>query len=177
MDTSSENRLFLIKKLGISSFIFLIAFCLLGFSPSKAGQEGELITEDTLEGNIISPGFTIIQGNSFLPSSGPLLVKEIEIEREITVVVTGYSSSPQETDDTPYLTASGTWVKDGIVATNILPFGTKIRLPEIYENKIFVVEDRMNSRKGYHVDIWFSDRWQALDFGIRNTYIEVIEEA
>ena len=42
--------------------------------------------------------------------------------------------------------------------------------------KIFIVEDRMNSKKGYyHVDVWFEDYHQAKDFGVKTTYIEVLE--
>jgi 3D (Asp-Asp-Asp) domain-containing protein len=49
-------------------------------------------------------------------------------------------------------------------------------LPEIYGDKIFVVEDRMHSRKGYyHVDIWQSTYTEAKDFGAKRTYIEVLE--
>ena len=39
------------------------------------------------------------------------------------VWLTAYSSSVDETDDTPFITASGKHVRDGIVATNFLPFG------------------------------------------------------
>jgi len=88
---------------------------------------------------------------------------------------TAYSSTPEETDEDPFITASGIWVKDGIVANNLLPFGTKIRLPELYGDKVFVVEDRMNSRKGYyHFDIWFASKKEALQFGAKNTYVEVL---
>ncbi|GAI34149.1 unnamed protein product, partial [marine sediment metagenome] len=97
-------------------------------------------------------------------------------KKTIEVVVTAYSSSPWETDDSPYLTAAGTWVREGIVANNKYPFGTEIRIPEIYGEKIFVVEDRMSWKKGeYHIDIWFPSYWEALNFGTKRTYIEVLE--
>ena len=41
--------------------------------------------------------------------------------------VTAYSSEPNETDDTPFITADGSHVADGIAASNLLPFGTKIQ--------------------------------------------------
>src|SRR3990167_5924685 len=82
------------------------------------------------------------------------------------VWLTAYSSSVDETDDTPFITASGKHVRDGIVATNFLPFGTKIKIPSLYGDKIFVVEDRMHPRKKQQIDIWFPERWQAVDFGI-----------
>jgi 3D (Asp-Asp-Asp) domain-containing protein len=117
----------------------------------------------------------VIEGNSLLPLSQPAN-PEPEIIQKIPVVITAYSSSPWETDSSPYLTAAGTWVRKGIVANNKFPFGTKIRIPEIYGDKIFVVEDRMNRRKSnYHIDIWFPHYWQALNFGVKRTYIEVLE--
>lgn len=94
----------------------------------------------------------------------------------IKVVITAYSSTPDQTDDTPFITASGKHVRDGIVANNMLPMGTKIRIPELYGQKVFVVEDRMNRRKsGYHVDIWFPEKQLAVDFGVKTAEIEVIE--
>ncbi len=113
------------------------------------------------------------QGNSLLPISNP--ADPIKVQA-IKMVVTAYSSTPEETDDTPFITASGKTVEDGIVANNLLPFGTEVMIPEIYGDKIFVVEDRMHQRKGYyHLDIWFADTKQAKDFGSKRVYIEVLE--
>jgi len=96
--------------------------------------------------------------------------------KTIKVIVTAYSSTPDQTDDTPFITASGKYVRDGIVANNMLPMGTKIKIPELYGEKIFVVEDRMNRRKSnYHVDIWFPEKQLAVNFGVKTAEIEVIE--
>ena len=92
-------------------------------------------------------------------------------------MATAYSSTVWQTDSTPFITAAGTGVRDGIIANNLLPFGTKVMVPEIYPDKIFVVEDRMHSRKGYyHIDIWFPTYIEAKNFGAKTTYIEVLEE-
>jgi len=92
------------------------------------------------------------------------------------VWLTAYSSTPEETDDTPYLTASGTIVRHGVVATNQLPFGTKIQIPELFGEKIFVVEDRMHRRKKGFVDIWMPTKEEAKRFGIVRAYILILEE-
>ncbi len=114
-----------------------------------------------------------IQGNSFLPVSNPEAPIKV---KKVKVVITAYSSTAWQTDDTPFITASGKTVEQGIVANNMLPFGTEIRIPELYGDEIFVVEDRMNQKKGYyHVDIWFADYEQAKNFGSKNTYIEILE--
>jgi len=99
-----------------------------------------------------------------------------ETTQRISVAVTAYSSCPLETDSDPFITASGKWVQDGIVAANFLAFGTKIKIPELYGNKVFVVQDRMHPRKKYQVDIWFPSKTEAIDFGAHYSYIELVEE-
>lgn len=102
------------------------------------------------------------------PINAPTIIKK--------VVVTGYSSTPDQTDDTPFITASNKLVRDGIVACNFLDFGTKIRLPELFGDKIFVVEDRMHEKYSTnHIDIWFPDRETAQNFGIKETILEILE--
>ena len=119
------------------------------------------------------PGLLTVQENSLLPSS---LLPTPKVVKTINVIITAYPSTPGETDDTPFITASNTTVRDGIIANNLLPFGTKIRIPELYGDKVFTVEDRMSSKKGYyHFDIWFSSRQGAKDFGAKLTHIEVLE--
>jgi len=59
------------------------------------------------------------------------------IVKRVKVVLTGYSSTFAQTDDTPFITANGTYVHDGIVANNGLPFGTQIKIPDIYGDKVF----------------------------------------
>ena len=89
---------------------------------------------------------------------------------------TGYSSTEDQTDDSPFITASGAHVEDGIVAINGLPFGTKVRIPDLYGDKVFTVEDRMHERMGNaHADIWFADRHEAVEFGARFAKIEILE--
>lgn len=116
----------------------------------------------------------IIQDNSLAALNDYSSQKKVA--KKMKVVITGYSSCPEETDDTPFITAQGTWVKKGIVANNLLPFGTEIRIPELYNNEVFIVEDRMNARSGfYHIDIWFPSKEEAQKFGAKWTYIEILE--
>jgi len=99
-----------------------------------------------------------------------------EVVRTIKMVLTAYNSLPEQTDDTPFITASGKHVADGIIANNLLPFGTKVRIPSLYGDKVFVVEDRMHSNKSkYHVDVWMPDYSQAKNFGAKITDIQIIE--
>jgi len=100
-----------------------------------------------------------------------------KVVKTIVMVATAYSSTPDQTDDTPNITASNKEVRDGFVANNGLKFGTKIRMPELYGDKIFVVEDRMHKRKGVRqIDIWKPTYSAAKNFGVKwNIKVEVLE--
>ena len=116
--------------------------------------------------------------NSFVSLESTPIAKteDNNVKKTISVLITAYSSCLEETDDTPFLTANGSTVADGIIANNSLPFGTEIRIPELYGNKVFVVQDRMNPRAGYnHFDIWFPSKEQAVQFGAVRTYIEILK--
>lgn len=89
------------------------------------------------------------------------------------VPVTAYSSTPDQTDSTPFITASGTHVRDGVFAANFLPIGTRVKIPEVYGDKIFIVEDRMNARYRVHGDIWMETRQEAKTWGIKYVTLEV----
>lgn len=122
----------------------------------------------------------VYQENSLNANSAHYIPKEVrgcvaEEAKTFKVVITAYSSSPCETDSSPYITASGDWVKDGIIASNFLSFGTEVKIPELFGDKVFVVQDRMHPRKKYHIDIWFPSRVEALEFGVHYSYIELVE--
>ena len=94
--------------------------------------------------------------------------------KTLKVWMTAYSSDPDETDSTPFITASGSHVRPGVAAANFLPFGTKFRIPELFGNKIFVIEDRMHSRFSNRVDIWFETKENAKNFGKQFSKIEIL---
>lgn len=93
-----------------------------------------------------------------------------------SVWVTAYSSTPEETDETPFTTASMTEVRDGIIAANFLPFGTKVLIPELFGDKIFTVEDRMHERKRNFIDVWMDSKEDALQFGITRAEIVILNK-
>jgi len=94
-------------------------------------------------------------------------------KKTMYVTVTAYSSTKDQTDGDPYLTALGTPVRDGIVAANFLPIGTVIRFLDKFGDRLFVVEDRMDERFGLQVDIWMSNQEEAKNFGIQYLEIEI----
>lgn len=102
-------------------------------------------------------------------------VAEYQVKRTLRITVTAYSSTKDQTDADPFITASGTFVRDGIIAHNFLPFGTRVRFPEVFGDKIFVVQDRMNPRKGYYIaDIWMPTREAAKTWGAPVLTMEIL---
>ena len=143
----------------------LVLFAALGVFSEPRSAQGSLAYHNS--------DLLTVQENSLLPSS-PL--PEPKVAKTIRVIITAYSSTPEETDNTPFITAANTTVRDGVIANNLLPFGTKIRIPELYGDKVFIIEDRMNSKKGsYHFDIWFPSKQEAKEFGPKLTQIQVLE--
>jgi 3D (Asp-Asp-Asp) domain-containing protein len=89
----------------------------------------------------------------------------------IAVQASAYSSSVSQTDSTPCITAAGTVVRPGVIATNFLPFGTIVTI----NNEQYIVEDRMNKRyRGRYIDIWFRHRTDALAFGRQNVTLTIV---
>ena len=87
--------------------------------------------------------------------------------------VTAYSSSPDETDDTPNITAMGSETRNGVIAANFLPFGAKVRIPKLFGDTVFTVEDRMHQRFQDRLDVWFPTKAEAKRFGLQFTEVEI----
>ncbi len=160
------------KKWYLLVLITLMGIGLLGIHPLYLPKTEKAMADVVIGLDEEILDFQIVQQTTLLPSA-PL--PAVEISKKLKVMVTAYSSTVWETQGDPFITASGSRVRDGIVANNLLNFGAKIRLPEIFEDKVFVVEDRMHWRKGYyHVDVWFPSYEEALAFGAKLTEIEIL---
>ena len=149
-------------------------------SPETFSSEHE--TQQNIDKNLVT-----IQKNTLMSMANPLavqrpkakLIQELEprVKHRIKMTITAYSSTYCQTDSTPFITASNSWVRWGVVANNFFPFGTRIRIPEYFGDKIFDIEDRMHWRKSNeHVDIWFPVKQQAINFGITKTYVEILAD-
>ncbi|OGY56343.1 MAG: hypothetical protein A2Y84_02295, partial [Candidatus Colwellbacteria bacterium RBG_13_48_8] len=103
---------------------------------------------ETTEVALAGEDNALVNQSPITKPDGGLDAKEV-----VAVTITAYSSEIQQTDSTPYLTAAGTTVRPGIVAANWLPIGTRVRIPKIFGDKIFVVEDRMHNRHTDRLDV------------------------
>ncbi len=108
-----------------------------------------------------------------------VVVNEIRVVSTSVHAITAYNSLPEQTNCQPCITANGFNVcEHGIedtIAANFLRFGTKVRIPELFGDRVFIVRDRMNKRYPSRVDIWMLERDDAIQFGIKRAKIEVIE--
>jgi 3D (Asp-Asp-Asp) domain-containing protein len=127
-----------------------------------------LKTDKTVQND--KPTYTVPSTKNVETGKGKDVVKTVKVD------ITAYTSTVEECDGSPFITADGSVVRDGIVATNILPIGTKIRIPAYFGDRVFEVHDRMNTRYSYRVDIWMSDQKAMRTWGLkRNVTIEVVE--
>ena len=84
--------------------------------------------------------------------------------------VTAYSSSLDETQGDPFITASGQRVRDGIIAcSREYPFGTRF----LIEGRLYVCLDRLARKYDHRIDIWKPNKAEALQFGRRELPVEV----
>lgn len=141
----------------LTSILLLISVLLTWVAP-QASQAQEL-NKDSNTAEI-----------KFLPLAGPRAPR-----RTLNAVLTVYSSTPDQTDDTPFIAASGAYVYDGLIAVNWLPFGTKVKFPDLFGDKIFTVDDRMHPRFGYgRVDVWMdAPRPELMAFGLKRTKMQI----
>lgn len=93
------------------------------------------------------------------------------LKKNMKILVTGYSSTPDQCWGDPFTTASGTRVHKGTMACPVqYSFGTEI---EIEGMGIFVCEDRGGAINGNHFDMWFESRGQALAWGKRTVEADI----
>ena len=134
-----------------------------------------------------SPALALVPGNvvAYLPPLPPETFPAAggrTPTRTMTVVATAYNSLPNQTDNTPCLTAIGfdlceQYAQVGTgntIAANFLRIGTQVRFPELFGDKVFVVRDRMNARYGRgRVDIWMPQYDEAKLFGKQRLVMEI----
>lgn len=101
----------------------------------------------------------------------------------VSVKVTGYNSLAAQTDSTPFITATGTRTRVGVIALSpdlrrTFPYGTKVRISGFIKTNgcnpaylpkpnqgYYIVEDSTSSRKTRTADVWFPTRSAAINFG------------
>jgi 3D (Asp-Asp-Asp) domain-containing protein len=154
----------------------------LEFAYSSMSQHSQSVNDQIADSNPALVQSTSLMASAVAASSKNLKTTKLSLSwsEEMSVLATGYSSTPDQTDDSPFIMANGHYVHDGAIAANVyingkkIPLGTLVKIPELYGNRIFVVEDRMNSRYTNNIDLWFADRSSALNFGAKRVKIQIV---
>lgn len=100
-------------------------------------------------------------------------IKKVATYDSLKVDVTWYTSSVQETDSTPFVTADGSRVKDGIIAVShnllaVFEYGDSLYVEDL---GWFEVHDCMHQRWMNAVDIWCGDSTDARQNGRQQKWI------
>ena len=144
-------NIYLVKKhLDIICWIFLIFVALTALAViSDKGQAGELYTPPP-----------------------PQVENDLGNRTEsFEATITCYNSLPEQTDSTPFITAYNEPVREGLIANNYYPKGTKV----IIEGKEYFVGDRMNKKYGKeYFDIWSSNIEFCKKWGVKKVKFIVL---
>lgn len=148
------------KKLFILSILVLFLSI---FSQSAKAQEKKEEIKNTNEEHILKVILPIKEKKEERDLKNKT-IGDVVFGKEIQILVTGYSSTVDQCDKDPFITASGTTVHLGTMACPPeYAFGTTVKIDE----KIFVCEDRGGKIKNNHFDRWFETRQEALVWGKR----------
>lgn len=155
------------KILVFSLCVIIIEFCFPHHLQAKEIEDsvnlGPVLVQITADENMTEQ--PVIASLPTIENKTPKMVR--------WVTVTAYSSTVDQCDDSPFITANGKHVYDGLVATNFLYFGTKVKFPDYFGDKVFTVDDRMNSKYQTRMDIWMETREEAKQFGVRYLKVEI----
>jgi len=171
----SEKPLFMRLILATISIVFCFLFLPYAIMVEANNNINEKTNQIETNANF-QKSMILVQENAVLSQNDheTKITEKIEEvpKRKMRVLATAYSSTVDQCDSTPFITANGTHVHDGTLAANFLKFGTKVRFPSLYGDKIFIVEDRMKS--DYKVDLWFPTRQEAINFGAKWIEMEIL---
>lgn len=178
------------KKSALQANSFLVALMTAALSqvaPIGASAQGLQMSRAHVFPVLKASGVAVAVTVAATPAvSNRVAVAEVSADSKVRyskrVTLTAYNSLVGQTDSTPCITANGYDLckhdTENVVAANFLRFGTKIRIPEYFGDRVFTVQDRMNARYtecACRVDIWMREYADARQFGARNLKIEVLE--
>lgn len=187
--SSKQNVVLMIIIACVFQFLFF-------YAPTLAAEVVEEAQAQTADSELIISNGAIFKNETLVTENGDLNlnnepeqvfmgppakpIKQYRVIKTSRHTLTAYNSEVGQTDNSPCITANGFNVcEHGIedtVAANFLPMGTKIRIPDLFGDRIFVVRDRMNKKHPSRVDVWMLEKTAALKFGVKNATIEILEE-
>lgn len=141
----------------------------------------------TIQGLTIDTNNPAIQASTVTSVTNPAAstAKSKVPPKTYVVSASGYNAVRGQTDASPCRAASGLNICTtdlNIVAANIcdshgnniIPLHTAIKIPSLYGDTIFFVEDRMNKRYCNNIDVLLPDYASAMNLGRRIVRIEIV---
>jgi len=103
-----------------------------------------------------------------------LTVPPVAYKRIVNMTATAYAPGPLDNGKWNNQTYMGGTVRKGVAAVDpkIIPMGTKLWIEGYGEA---IAEDQGSAIKGHRIDLAFEDRQEALDYGIKNVKIYVLD--
>lgn len=177
----------------IAAVAFVIAALITAFSNPTPKNILVMPTVEVLVPVMVEPLLTIkrpIMVAEDAPVAGP------DASLSFLLRATAYNSLPEQTNDQPFITATGARTRFGIIAvsrdllTQDIPYGSLVRIKDLgnfYNGRnaghyqplldsqgLFIVEDTMHPRKTQQIDLWFAHLSEALNWGVRQVELEVV---
>jgi 3D (Asp-Asp-Asp) domain-containing protein len=162
----------------ISSRPALAAEVFNGFADYRLESGNNINLEDKII-RILNPEVVLFEKNRLNPNHLPEN-SEREVSHIKMIIFSAYNSEVGQCDDSPCITANGFDVCkhdiEDTIAMNGIKLGTKIRIPELFGERVFEVRDRMNARYGSNrADIWMKNKKDAKQFGVRLARVEILK--
>ena len=178
MEALKQNSLRIISIKNAKSLVILTIIAFLFnfffFAMPVLADEAVAAENMAIEDALIDDGANLPVITNSLPENNNWKVKYTTLR-----VITSYNSEASQCDASPCITANGFNVckhgEEDTIAANFLKFGTKVRIPDLFGDRVFVVRDRMNSRFADRVDIWMKDKQDAKKFGVKTAKLEILE--
>lgn len=165
----TRQRLKHLFTLALASLILNLSFPQIVPAAAAASQPSPVNSLAEAQPTTVAPATVV-------PIAQLPVIQDKPVKKRMIVRASAYSSTVDQTDSDPFTAASGQKVHDGMIAMNGMPFGTKIRIPDHYGDKIFTVGDRMHKRWGNQkIDIWMTTRAAAMQWGVRTVTIEILK--
>lgn len=119
---------------------------------------------------LIAAILVVVLASASAPPSPPAHAEQQQY-KTVNADVTAYSSVPEQTDSTPFITASGSHVHPGTLACPPeLAFGTKVEIA----GETYICEDRMNTKFSERYDIWMASNDDAVAWGLKKESVKIL---
>ena len=157
------------KKVISIVLAFIVSFCTIFAKPTKTYAESNnntRIEEMTNQRKLID-----VKRNTGTSTNITVNGKTYKA-RKMQVKATAYTSAPNEGGAYAY---NGERLREGHIAADltVLPLNTKVYIPEL--NRICTVVDKGSAIKNNKIDIFMNSRQKAIQWGIKNITIYVLE--